>query len=237
MNPTRALGVLLLVIGVGWFLAVPTVLPAAYHGHVHTGHEHAQYAARPVDPGVQASGTVTGAGKNAVVVDPERNWVVERAASLSELERSAFEDATSGDANTSESPKRDQYRRLVEDHGFVADETGQWFELGLTNSENYTEITASPVDTTQVTRAVAVSPDRLASPTGNQARTLARADGPVLVSSPSLPTPLYLSHGEEVQQVVRVGDAPEPPSIPAFVMFLIPGIVLALLGVYLGLTE
>lgn len=236
MNPTRVLGALLLVVGVSWFLAVPAILPAAYHGHVHTGHEHAQYAAQPVDAGGQSKAALTAASENAVVVGPNRDWVVAEAGSLTDLEQSAFEDAVSGEANATESPTRDQYRRLAEDHPFVQAESGQWFELALTQTANYTRITATPVETPAVTRAVAGSPGALSGPTGSQAQTLARTDGPVLVSSPSLPTPLYLSRDGDVLRVVHIGDAPEPPSLSAFVLFLLPGAVLALLGGYLERT-
>lgn len=237
MNPTRALGALLLVVGVSWFLAVPAILPAAYHGHVHTGHEHAQYATNPVNSGGQSAASLTAASENAVVVHPDRDWIVAEAGSLSDIEHSAFEDARAGSANASEeSTTSDQYRRLAEEYRYIRADSGQWFELELTQTANYTRVTASPVDAVVVTRAVAVSPDELSGPTANQAGALARTDDVVLVSSPALPTPLYLASGDDVLRVAHVGDAPEPPSLPAFVLFLLPGAVLALLGVYLERT-
>lgn len=236
MNLTRVLGALLFVVGVGWFLAVPTVLPAAYHGHVHTGHEHAEYAAIPVDPSGQSVDTLVAASANAADAAPERNWTAARNEPLPPAQRDAFQAARDGTANATDAQTRNQYREFAARHPFVALD-GRWFELDLEESENHTRLVASRVATSHVTRSVGVEPTALPGQAETQASKLVRVDGAVLVSSPAIPTPLYVEHEGDVHLVQRVGPAPAPPPLAALVLFLVPGVVLAVVGAFLGVRS
>lgn|GEM_PF-2765783 len=234
MNATRALGAILFVVGVGWFLAVPTLLPAAYHGHVHTGHEHAEFAAHPVDPGAQSAEVLVKASENAADASADRSWTAVRVSALQDGNRNALQDAIAGRANATQSSIRDRYRRLAREHPYVHTADEDWVELSVEDVENYTVLRTASVDTAAVTGAVSVSPSDLDGRTRRQVQTLARADGAVLVSGAFVPTPIFVDDGGQIHLVNRIGPAPMPPSLPALVLFLIPGVVLAAVGAYLG---
>lgn len=134
-----------MVVGLTWLLAVPTVLPAAYHGHVHTGHEHAQFDATPFDPGGQSTAAITAASENTADATPTRSWTAVRNESLPAEFQAAFHAARRNDANSSSADRRDRYRRLASEHRFVAD-GDRWYELDVDDAENYTVLHTTAVD-------------------------------------------------------------------------------------------
>jgi hypothetical protein len=233
VKPTRALGALLIVGGLAWFLAVPAILPAAYHGYVHTGHEHAQFAAPSVDPGGQSTADLLASSQHAATHSPDREWTAVRASALEEADRRVLRAAASGDANATDDATRERYRRLEAAHRYVSTPDG-WVALDLVDAANYTTLTARRTDTPTVVRAIAVEPSAFPGAADEQATALVRAEGALLVSAPALPTPLYLAHDDRIHRVGHLGNAPTPPSLPALVLFLVPGVVLALLGVFLA---
>lgn len=233
MNPTRVLGALLVVVGIAWFLAVPAVLPAAFHGYVHTGHGHAQFAANSIDPTGQSPDAVLRASQHAEATADAEHAAAVSIEALSERNRSTVREARSTGVNATATESRARLRRLADSHPYVHTGDG-WLALELEDESRYTVLTATVTDTATVVSAVAVPPSRLADPSAAQTRAIVEADGVVLVSDPHLPKPLYLRVDGTVMQVVRVGDAPSPPSPTALALFLVPGVVFALVGSYLA---